>query len=86
MSVLAMFFSPARYSSLTDSNLRTKAEREVQYPSAHSSGAVLQVTGEHGGQRYASHRAVRYWRPPPQAHRQLLQRPRPETLMSLGCR
>lgn len=31
MSVLAMFFSPARYSSLTDSNLGQRPEREVQH-------------------------------------------------------
>ena len=33
MSVLAMFFSPARYSSLTDSNLRREAQRTSQTPS-----------------------------------------------------
>lgn len=49
MRVLAMFFSPARYSSLTDSNLQRRprgGSSARRPPPAHHPAALLEATGE----------------------------------------
>lgn len=97
MRVLAMFFSPARYSSLTDSNLRRRprgGSSARRPPPAHHAHHLpttrphfWKLLGSYSGRSCdPANRAVRHQYSLCQAHQQLPLQWGPGTLTSLRCK